>query len=129
MSLKTPVVCVSIRSVGVSSGMVGRIISASAGGWRLHRPGVRLSWRVGPVTEVEEHRQLRPGLGFLAGCIVRALAHLGHGQPVCGLSRHKLTDNPAWPPELAERTKAGGLPHERYVTLMPLALSRTLDDK
>jgi hypothetical protein len=81
------------------------------------------------VTEMEEHRQLRPGLSFLAGCIVRALAHLGHGQPVCGLSRHKLADNPAWPPELAERTKAGGLPHERYVTLMPLALSRTLDDK
>ena len=35
---------------------------------------------------------------------------------VRGLSRHKLTDNPAWPPELAERAHAGGLPHERSVT-------------
>src|SRR5262249_11283437 len=32
-----------------------------------------------------------------------------------------------WPPELAERT--GKLPHERYVVLMPLAFSRTQDDK
>ena len=36
-------------------------------------------------------------------------------------------DNPYWPPELAAH--AGKLPHEHYVVLLPLALSRTQDDK
>src|SRR5207245_261141 len=35
--------------------------------------------------------------------------------------------NPYWPPELAQ--SAGALAHERYVVLLPLALSRTQDDK
>src|SRR6202030_2928413 len=39
----------------------------------------------------------------------------------------KLLDNPYWPLRLAE--KAGSLPHERYVVIAPLALSRTQDDK
>src|SRR5438874_13025109 len=80
-----------------------------------------------PVAEFEEHLQLRPGLRHLAGGVVRALAELGHGRPVRGISRRKLADNPAWPPDLAAH--AGRLPHERYLTLLPLALSRTQDDK
>ena len=79
------------------------------------------------VTEYEEALELRPGLGQVAGQVVTALVHLGHGRPAHGIARGKLLDNPCWPPELAE--KAGSLPHERYVVLMPLALSRTQDDK
>ncbi len=63
----------------------------------------------------------------LAQQIVKALARLGSGEPAHGIARGKLVDNPYWPPELAER--AGKLSHERYVVLLPLAFSRTQDDK
>jgi hypothetical protein len=80
-----------------------------------------------PVGEAEEALELRPGLEAVAGRLVKALVELAHGRPVHGLARHKLADNPAWPDELASR--AGRLGHERYVVLLPLALSRTQDDK
>jgi hypothetical protein len=79
------------------------------------------------VTEHEEAFQLRPGLATLARSFVGSLAQLGRGDPAHGISRHKLDGNPYWPEELAKA--AGALPHERYVTLLPLALSRTQDDK
>jgi hypothetical protein len=79
------------------------------------------------VTEYEEAFELRPGLETLAHCAVSSMAHLGHGNPAHGISRGKLANNPYWPPELVEA--AGKLPHERYVILMSLALSRTQDDK
>jgi hypothetical protein len=79
------------------------------------------------VTEHEEAVELRPGLAKLAHCFVGALAHLGRGESAHGISRYKLEGNPYWPPALAKA--AGVLRHERYVTLMPLALSRTQDDK
>src|SRR5262249_38288534 len=80
-----------------------------------------------PVTEYEEAFELRPGLAKVAQQILGALAHLGYGRPAHGIARAKLQDNPYWPPELA--AQAGRLAHERYVVLLPLALSRTLDDK
>jgi hypothetical protein len=79
-----------------------------------------------PISEWEEARQLRPGLDHVAGEIVHALAELAEGRPARGLPKVKLVGNPAWPPPLVKR---GPLAHERYVTLMPLALSKTLDDK
>jgi hypothetical protein len=79
-----------------------------------------------PVSEWEEANQLRPGLEHVAEVVVRGLAELAHGRPAHGFSRPKLEGNPAWPPALAQK---GPLAHERYVTLLPLALSRTLDDK
>jgi hypothetical protein len=79
------------------------------------------------ITEHEEAFELRPGLATLARRIVGALAHLGKGDPAHGVSRHKLDGNPYWPAALVNA--AGKLAHERYVTLMPLALSRTQDDK
>jgi hypothetical protein len=79
------------------------------------------------VTEYEEALELRPGLEDIARQVVGALARLGRGKPARGISRHKLADNPYWPPELADR--AGRLGHERFVTLLPLALARTQDDK
>jgi hypothetical protein len=79
-----------------------------------------------PVSEWEEARQLRPGLAHLAEVVVHGLAELGHGRPMHGFSRNKLEGNPAWPLRLAHK---GPLAHERYVTLLPLALSKTQDDK
>jgi len=78
------------------------------------------------VTEYEE-AHLRLGLENIGTQIVKALAHLGSGLPAHGISRGKLSDNPYWPEALARH--AGSLHHEHYVILMPLALSRTQDDK
>jgi hypothetical protein len=83
-------------------------------------------WGV-PVTEYEEAWELRPGLERAAQEIIGALANLGRGKAGHGVARHQLVDNPYWPPELAGR--AGTLGHERYVVLLPLALSRTQDEK
>ncbi|HTU20613.1 MAG TPA: M28 family peptidase [Gemmataceae bacterium] len=79
-----------------------------------------------PVSEWEEARQLRPGLEHIAEVLVQGLVELAHGRPAHGFSRGKLAGNPAWPPLLIHK---GILAHERYVTLLPLALSKTLDDK
>jgi hypothetical protein len=79
------------------------------------------------VTEYEEAFEFRPGFQHLTEQLVRAFEHLGSGRPAHGIARAKLTDNPYWPPELAER--AGNLSHEHYVVLLPLAFSRTQDDK
>jgi hypothetical protein len=79
------------------------------------------------VTEFEEAFEFRPGMEHLAQQIVKAFAHLGRGEPSHGIAHGKLMDNPYWPAELAEQ--AGKLSHERYVVLLPLAFSRTQDDK
>ena len=83
-----------------------------------------LGWR---VTEYEEEYELRPGLLHLGGELVTVMEHLGNGRPAHGISNAKLEGNPFWPPDLA--WQAGRLPHERYVIIAPLALSRTQDDK
>lgn len=80
-----------------------------------------------PVTEYEEAFELRPGLENIAHQVLGALQHLVRGEPAERLSKNKLTDNPYWPPELARQ---GGAPrHERFVVILPLALSLTQDDK
>jgi hypothetical protein len=79
-----------------------------------------------PISEWEEAQELRPGLTHLADVVVHGLVELAHGRPAYGFSRTKLAGNPAWPPALAHQ---GPLAHERYVTLLPLALSQTQDDK
>lgn len=83
-------------------------------------------WR---VTEVEEEYELKPGMESIAGEILRQLVSLGHGSPaplIAGYQGRNLEQNPYWSPELA--AQAGHLEHERYVILLPLALSRTQDD-
>jgi hypothetical protein len=80
------------------------------------------------VTEFEEERDLRPGLIYLAERFVDALRRLGEGKPVPHIQGHEgenLENNPCWPENLA--AAAGQLKHERYITLLPLALSRTQD--
>jgi hypothetical protein len=81
------------------------------------------------VSELEQEYELTPGLDSLAQQILAAMHRLGEGQPehiIAGHEDKNLRDNPYWPPELSER--AGKLLHERYVLLLPLALSRTQDD-
>ncbi len=83
-----------------------------------------------PVSEAEEAWELRPGLEHLAKLIMNELVHLGQGLPAHYIGGHggvNLQDNPYWPPQLA--AQAGHLRHERYVVILPLALSRTQDDK
>jgi len=67
---------------------------------------------------------------MLANQILKQIVELGQGKPsynIAGQMERNLIDNPYWPPELA--AQAGKLPHERYVVFLPLALSKTQDDK
>jgi hypothetical protein len=80
------------------------------------------------VPEIEEDYELRVGLEHIAQQVVGHLVQLGRGQPASHVAGHKgrnLENNPYWPPELAAHI--GHLPDERYVTLLPLALSKTQD--
>jgi len=78
------------------------------------------------VTEYEEAFELQAGLEHLAEKVVSAMHRLGRGDSDHGISRNKLSDNPYWPDEL----QTSGAPRqERYVVLLPLALSKTQDDK
>jgi hypothetical protein len=80
-----------------------------------------------PVTEFEEAFEIRPGLENIAHQVLGAINHLAHGEPAAGLAKNKLVNNPYWPPELARQ--ADTLKHERFVVILPLALSLTQDDK
>ncbi len=82
------------------------------------------------ISELEEEYELRPGLEHIAGQILHKLIKLGRGARVPHIAGHhgrNLEGNPYWPPELAAR--AGSLDHERFITFLPLALSKTQDDK
>jgi hypothetical protein len=80
-------------------------------------------WR---ISEYEQALELNPGLQHLAQQILHVLSHLGRREPAHGIAKNKLKNNPYWPADLAEH---GAPAHERYVVLMPLAISRTQDDK
>ena len=101
-------------------------------GWRPYgkdhpaprSPGDRFAWM---VSEREQVFQLGPGLQLIARQVLPALKRLDREQPTQGINRAKLEGNPYWPKELAELP--GSIPHERYVTFLPLALSKAQDDK
>ncbi len=78
------------------------------------------------ITEYEETLELQPGLARIGHQLISALYHLGCRRPAHGIAKVKLAGNPYWPEELARQGAPAG---ERYVTLAPLALSRTQDDK
>lgn len=78
------------------------------------------------INEFEEELEIRPGLVQVATQVIGKLARLLDGNPDTGLPRIAPNENPYWPPELAAEPK---LPHERCVAILPLALSRTQDDK
>jgi hypothetical protein len=79
-----------------------------------------------PVTEYEEALILRPGMQSLADQVLHHLLGVWRHEEtdVIGVN---LTDNPYCPQELLHRSHK--LAHERFVLLLPMALSRTLDDK
>jgi hypothetical protein len=82
------------------------------------------------ITEMEEEYELRPGIVHTGQQIMNNLIKLGNGQKenhIHGHGGQNLKDNPYWPPELSYH--AGKLFHERFVTLLPMMLSRTQDDK
>lgn len=101
-------------------------------GWRPYDPdqpaprdpGNPFAWQ---VSEREEDFELQPGLQLIARQVLHALQHLDREQPVQGINSAKLAANTYWPMELAGQP--GAMSHERYVILLPLALSRTQDDK
>jgi hypothetical protein len=103
------------------------VVRKPYGGWDplLLRDDDPWGW---PITEYEEALSLRPGLERIGGQLLDQLVRLaagdrsGHHVP-----QSKVRDNPCWPDDLA--AQAANLAHERYVLLLPLALSRTLDDK
>lgn len=82
------------------------------------------------VPEVEEEYQLKPGLKRIARQIMDHLLKLGHEGSDSHIGEHghqNLVGNSYWPPELSSRVSS--LAHERYVSILPLALSVTQDDK
>jgi len=81
------------------------------------------------VPEVQEEYEIQPGLKSIAEQTMHQLRDLGlgrHALRLGGPEGRNLQNNPYWPDEL--QAHAGNLKHERYVTLLPLALSRTQDD-
>ncbi len=82
------------------------------------------------ISELEEEYEIKPGLEHIARQVMEQIVKLGDGQPAYLIEGHRkqnMQRNPYWPPELAAR--AGQLAHGHYVILLPLALSRTQDDK
>jgi hypothetical protein len=82
------------------------------------------------ISEMEEEYELKPGIEHIGHQIMSNILKLGKGLPQHFISGHggeNLVNNPYWPSELASH--AGSLLHERYITLLPLMLSRTQDDK
>jgi hypothetical protein len=78
------------------------------------------------ITEYEEPLELQPGLQLIANELLHVICRLGRGDPAHGIAHKKLDGNPYWPDDLAA---AKAPPQERYVLLLPLALSKTQDDK
>jgi hypothetical protein len=79
------------------------------------------------ISEHEQAFELRPGLEIIARELIKEIMHLGQGLPTPRIGKLHLKDNPYWPTDLAGA--AGKLTHEKYLTLAPVALSRTQDDK
>jgi hypothetical protein len=81
-----------------------------------------------PVTEYEESIEILPGLRETASEVLTAMTTLSRGKPdsegVIPILLHE--GNPYWPDELA-RLK-GAPRHERFVLILPLALSQTQDE-
>jgi hypothetical protein len=82
------------------------------------------------ISEIEEEHELRPGIQHAGKQIYSAILKLGKGlseHHIHGHAGQNLKDNPYWPDDLA--AMAGKLLHEKFVTLLPMMLSRTQDDK
>jgi hypothetical protein len=78
------------------------------------------------VSEFAEARELQNGLIQVGTQLLKKLGKVLDQLPDSEILRTDLADNHFWPAELADGPR---LHHERCVTLLPLALSRTQDDK
>jgi hypothetical protein len=79
------------------------------------------------ITEYEQVEELTPGLQRIATLLLTEVAKLARGSS--HLFSHTLLDgNPAWPKALSEAAQQG-VQKEAFSLAMPLALSRTQDDK
>jgi hypothetical protein len=78
------------------------------------------------VDEFQEASELRPGLEQVGKQVIGKLGRLIDGDPHTTVLHCDLLENHFWPAELAAEPK---LPQERCVTLLPIAVSRTQDDK
>ena len=94
--------------------------------WVFHEDDM-FGWN---VPEVEEEYQLKPGLETIGLQILEHVMQLGSGKlPIylAGHNQRNLANNLFWPAELATNEEL--LKHEKYVTIQPLSLSKTKDDK
>jgi hypothetical protein len=89
----------------------------------LFSPDDPFGWK---VHEFDEVLELQPGLPQIARQLMTRLGRLQDGNPETGLPRHVSRNNPYWPTELAGSSV---VQTDRCVLLLPLALSRTQDDK
>ena len=78
------------------------------------------------VTEYEEALELQPGLEMIAKELMHVVQHSAAAIRPTASPEKKLEGNPYWPDDLQT---SGAPQHERYVLLLPLALSKTQDDK
>lgn len=82
------------------------------------------------ISELDEETVLKPGLSHIIKQVMHKIVKFGSGHTeyhITGHHKQNLKDNPYWPEELSE--KAAGLKHERFVSILPFALSKTQDDK
>jgi len=94
---------------------------------RIFEKGDPYGWK---ISGFEEEYQLRPGLEETGRQILEHIVQMGTGNFPSYLAGHRqmnLKNNLFWPEELA--THSGSMKHERFVSLVPLALSKTKDDK
>ena len=80
------------------------------------------------ISEYEQAEELKPGLARIADHLIFELGKLMRGEPH-SLSRTLLEGNAAWPKSLADTAHAGLLRDDPLALVIPLALSRTQDDK
>ncbi len=87
-------------------------------------PGDPFGWL---ITEREQAQEIRPGIEHIGHEVLHRIQRLHKDLSAKGISLNKLKGNAYFPPDLFDLH--GPLPHERFVTLAPLALSKTQDDK
>lgn len=103
-----------------------RLLRKPYGSWDpvLPHPGDPWGW---PVTEYEEALTIRPGFRDIARRILDKLVRFAVRAPSAEeSSAHDLRHNPYWPGGASGQRAPR---HERFVLLLPLALSQTQDDK
>jgi hypothetical protein len=104
-----------------------RIGQKPYGSWDIEKPFSSddpFGWR---VTAAEQQKELTPGFESIGRQLVDSVVALATGRSAHRIGARHLDGNPYWPSSLSRVSAT--LPHERYVHLAPVALSKTQDDK